>query len=81
MLRHNATETRLPTSGYVIHPPTSGYVIHHDCTQVNTGWSVGVVKSVKKKKSVAGQFTESILRSEVYRWTQKLNREDYTVDK
>ena len=52
-----------------------------DCTQVNTGWTVGVVKSVKKKKSVAGQFTESILRSEVYRWTQKLNREDYTVDK
>ncbi len=33
-----------------------------------------------KKKSVAGQFAAKY-RSETYCWTQKLNREDYGVDK
>jgi hypothetical protein len=47
---------------------------------INTGWEVGVVKSVEKKKIVAGQF-EVKYRSETYCWTQKLNREDYDVDK
>ena len=35
----------------------------------------------KKKKSVAGQFAAVKYRSETYDWTQKLNREDYGVDK
>ena len=37
----------------------------------------------KKKKSVAGQFARPILSIglETYCWTQKLNREDYGVDK
>ena len=35
----------------------------------------------EKKKSVAGQFTAVKYRSETYWWTQKLNREDYGVDK
>jgi hypothetical protein len=35
----------------------------------------------KKKKSVAGQFAAVKYRSETYCWTQKLNREDYGVDK
>ena len=34
----------------------------------------------KKKKSVAGQFAVKY-KSETYCWTQKLNREDYGVDK
>jgi len=37
--------------------------------------------SKKKKKSVAGQFAAVKYRSETYCWTQKLNREDYGVDK
>jgi hypothetical protein len=44
------------------------------------GWVVGVVKSVEKKKSVAGQFAVKYT-SERYCWTQKLNKEDYGVDK
>ena len=35
----------------------------------------------KKKKSVADQFTTVKYRSETYYWTEKLNREDYGVDK
>ena len=35
---------------------------------------------MEKKKSVAGQFAVKY-RSETYSWTQKLNREDYGVDK
>ena len=35
----------------------------------------------KEKKSVAGQFTGVKYRSETYWWTQKLNSEDYGVDK
>jgi hypothetical protein len=35
----------------------------------------------KKKKSVADQFTAVKYRSETYRWTQKLYREDYGVDR
>jgi hypothetical protein len=35
----------------------------------------------KKKKSVVGQFAAVKYRSETYCWTQKLNREDYVVDK
>ena len=34
-----------------------------------------------KKESVAGQFAAVKYRSETYCWTQKLNREDYGVDK
>ena len=41
--------------------------------------SPGVVKSVEKKKSVAGQFAVKY-KSETYCWTQIL-REDYGVDK
>ena len=36
---------------------------------------------LKKKKSVAGQFAVVKYRSETFYWTQKLNREDYEVDK
>jgi hypothetical protein len=36
---------------------------------------------LKKKKSVADQFAAFKYRSERYCWTQKLNREDYGVDK
>ena len=39
-----------------------------------------MVKSVEKKKSVAGQFVVKYM-SETYYWTQKLNKEDYGVDK
>ena len=39
-----------------------------------------MVKSVENKKSVAGQFAVKYT-SETYRWTQKLNKEDYWVDK
>jgi hypothetical protein len=35
----------------------------------------------KMKKSVAGQFAAVKHRSETYCCTQKLNREDYGVDK
>jgi hypothetical protein len=35
----------------------------------------------KMKKRVAGQFVAVKYRSETYYWTQKLNREDYGVDK
>jgi hypothetical protein len=41
---------------------------------------VGVVKSVEKKKSVDAQLPVKY-RSEMYGWTQKLNREDYGSDK
>ena len=51
------------------------------CTQV-LYWvdGVGVVKSVEKKKSVAGQFAVKY-KSETYSQTQKINKEDYGVDK
>ena len=39
-----------------------------------------MVKSVRKKKSVAGQFAVKY-QSETYCWTKKLNQEDYRVDK
>ena len=39
-----------------------------------------MVKRVEKKKSVAGQFAVKY-KSETYFWTQKLNKEDYGVDK
>jgi hypothetical protein len=35
----------------------------------------------KKKTSVAGQFAAVKHRSETHCWTQRLNREDYEVDK
>ena len=35
----------------------------------------------KKKKGVAGQFAAVKYKSETYSWTQKLNREDYGLDK
>ena len=35
----------------------------------------------KKRKSVTGQFAAVKYRSEMYCWTQKLNREGYGVDK
>ena len=49
-----------------------GRLIAH---KFNTGWAVGVVKSVVKKKSVACQFAVKC-RSETYCWTQKLNKEE-----
>ena len=45
-----------------------------------TGWTVGVVKRVERKKSVAGQFAVKY-QSDTYCWTKKLNQEDYRVDK
>jgi hypothetical protein len=36
---------------------------------------------LKKKKSVAGHFAAVKYSSETYCWTQKLNRQDYGVDK
>ena len=35
----------------------------------------------KQKNTVAGQFAAVKYRSETYCWTQKLNREDYGLDK
>ena len=35
----------------------------------------------KEKKSAAGQFAAVKYKLEKYCWTQKLNREDYRVDK
>ena len=55
--------------------PLKGQFIAH---KFYTGWSVGVVKSVEKKKSVAGQFAVKD-QSETYCWTKKLNKEDYQV--
>ena len=52
-----------------------GRLIAH---KFSTGWAVGVVKSVEKKKSVSGQFAVEY-KSETYCWTQKLNKEDYGV--
>jgi hypothetical protein len=46
----------------------------------STGWAVGVVKSVEKKESAAGQFAVKY-KSEKYCWTKKLSRDDYGVDK
>ena len=46
------------------------FIVH----KFSTGWAVGVVKSVEKKKSVAGQFQSSM--SETYCWTKTLNKED-----
>ncbi len=36
---------------------------------------------LQKRKSFAGQFAAVNYRSETYCWTQKLDREDYGVDK
>ncbi len=52
------------------------FTAHKFCT----GWALGVVKSVEKNKSVAVQFAVKY-KSETYYWTQKLNRQDYGVDK
>jgi hypothetical protein len=46
----------------------------------STGWAGGLVKSVEKKQSVAGQFAVTY-KSETYCWTHKLNNDDYGVDK
>jgi hypothetical protein len=62
----------------VVHIKTlKGRFIAH---KFSTGWAVGVVKSVEKKKSVAGQFAVKY-KLETYCWTQKLNKEDCRVDK
>ena len=37
--------------------------------------------SKKNKKSVPGQFAAVKCRSQKYCWTQKLNRDDYGVEK
>ena len=56
-----------------------GRLIAH---KFNTGWAVGVVKSVEKKKRVAGAGQLAVkYRPETHSWTQKLNREDYGIDK
>jgi hypothetical protein len=41
---------------------------------------VGAVKSVEKKKSVAGQFAVKY-KTETYCWTRQLIRQDYGVHK
>jgi hypothetical protein len=41
---------------------------------------VCVVKSVENNKSVAGQFAVKY-KPETHFWTQKLNKQDYGVDK
>jgi hypothetical protein len=46
----------------------------------STGWAVGVVTSVKKKKSEAGQFSVNC-KSETRGWTKKLNKEDYAINR
>jgi len=46
----------------------------------STGWSVGVVKSVEKKKSVAGQFAVKYTPG-THCWTKNSKKEDYGVDK
>jgi len=59
-------------------------IVNIDCTQVQywVGGGCGeeCCTSVEKKKSVAGQFAVKY-RSKKCSWTQKLNREDYGVDK
>ena len=55
-----------------------GQFIAHN--KFSTGLTVGVVESVEKKKSVAGQVAVKY-KSETYCWTRKLNKEDYGVDK
>jgi hypothetical protein len=42
----------------------------------STGWAVGVVKSVEKKKSVSDQFAVKY-KPETYCWTEKLNKKNY----
>jgi hypothetical protein len=51
------------------------------CTQA-TGWTVGVVKSGKEEEC-CGPVTRFAVKykSETNYWTQKLNGEDYGVDK
>ena len=46
----------------------------------SSGRAAGVLKSVEKKKSVAGQFTVKY-KSETYCWTQKPNKKDYGLNK
>jgi hypothetical protein len=46
----------------------------------STGWAMGAVKSVEKKKSVAGQVAVKY-NSGTYCWTQKLRKQDYGVHK
>jgi hypothetical protein len=53
--------------------PMKGRFIAH---KFSAGWVADVVKSVEKKRSVASHFAVKY-KSETYRWTQKLNREDY----
>ena len=48
----------------------------HDVRGSGLIQSPGVVKSVEKKESVAGQFAVKY-KSETYCWTQKLIKEDY----
>ncbi len=50
----------------------------------NSEWKSNIQERAyptKKKKSVAVQFFTVKYRSETYEWIQKLNREDYGVDK
>ena len=47
----------------------------------NRMWKMYRRVFLKKKQSVSGQFTAVKYRSEKYYWTQKLNREDYGVDR
>jgi hypothetical protein len=46
-----------------------------------TGWAAGAEKSVEKEESVAGQFAVKYRPETNCAGTQKLNREDYGVDK
>ncbi len=48
---------------------------------VNTGWTVGVVKSVETKKSVAASLRSSVGEKSIAGSKNQLNREDYGVNK
>ncbi len=55
---------------------TQWFITH----KFSTGWVVCVVKGVEKKKSVSDQFAFKY-KSETHCCTEKLNKEDYGVDK
>jgi hypothetical protein len=46
----------------------------------NTGWAVGMVKSVAKEESVAGQFAVKY-KTGTLSWTDKISKEDSGIDK
>ena len=63
-------------NGPNIRTPKAGFIAH----KFSTGWAVGVVKSVEKEKSVAGQFAVKY-KPETCCWTKNLNTKDHGIDK